>query len=135
MTPIYQMTFESKDSLVFSVETDEFNTLVYALPIRQNNKFWSDVYYLPGEIDGKYKDFKLTFEEGVFVIKDVTINTIRFGIGKLPLKYIGKHQQIVNPYERFIQLYPIDILIMDNAYLQHKAFFVGLTPMFGEKNK
>jgi hypothetical protein len=157
MTPIYQMAFEPNGDnsfgLVFSEETEEFNQPVFVLPIIQNNQWWTEDYYLPGEIEGKYKEFRLTFKNGVFVLKDEILkHTIRFGVGlgdvflrihpidrhffyeELPLKYIGKHQNIVTPFDRFIPLSPLDLLIMDDAFRQHKACFVGLTPVFGERN-
>jgi hypothetical protein len=34
------------------------------------------------EIEGKYKEFRLTFKNGVFELKDETLkHTIRFGVG------------------------------------------------------
>lgn len=139
--------------LVFSEETEVYNQPVFVLPIRHNNQWWTEDYYLPGEIEGKYKEFRLTFKNGVFVLKDEILkHAIRFGVGlgdvflrihpmdrhffyeKLPLKYIGKHQNIVTSFDRFIPLSPLDLLIMDDAFRQHKACFVGLTPVFGEKN-
>jgi hypothetical protein len=51
MTPIYQMTFEPNGDnsfgLVFSEETEEFKQPVFVLPIRQNNQWWNEDYYLP----------------------------------------------------------------------------------------
>ena len=157
MTPIYQMTFEPNGGnsfgLVFSEETEDFNQPVFVLPTKQNNHWWTENYYLPGEIDGKYKEFRLTFKNGVFELKDETLkHTIRFGVGlgdlffrihpldrhffyeEFTLKYIGKHKDLVSPFDRFIPLSPLDLLIMDDAFRQNKACFVGMTPVFGERN-
>jgi len=156
MTPIYQMTFkpncDNSFGLVFSEESDEFNQPVFVLPTRQNNQWWDEDYYLPGEIEGKYRDFRLTFKNGILILQDETLkHTIRFSVGlediflkkhpmamhflyeELPLKYIGKHQSFVSPFDIFIPLSPLDLLIMDDAFRQHKACFVGLTPVFGER--
>lgn len=157
MTPIYQMTFEpnGEDSfgLVFSEETEDINQPVFVLPIRQNNQWWTEDYYLPGEFEGNYIEFRMQFKNGVFLLQDENLkHNIRFSVGlrdmfltiqpmdryffyEVPtLKYIGKHQNIVKPFDQFIPLSPLDLLIMDDAFRQHKACFVGLTPVFGEIN-
>lgn len=157
MTPIFQMVFETQSDssigLVFSEEADGFNQPVFVLPLRSQNINWSDEdFYLPGEIEGQYKEFRLSYEKGFLLIKDEKLkNTIRFGIGlddmylrknfvdrylfyrNLPFKYIGKNQSLVYPFEEFIPLLPLDLLIMDNEFRQQKACFVGLTPLFGKR--
>ncbi|MFD1003411.1 hypothetical protein ACFQ21_29070 [Ohtaekwangia kribbensis] len=111
-------------------------------------------YYLPGEIGGEYMEFKMTLKNDLIVMNDDRLkHTIRFGFGydylryrihpmdrhfllrENEFKYLGKRKDFVLPFDRFIPLYPLDLLIMDFCYKEFQACFVGLTPVFGQRKQ
>lgn len=158
MKPVYQMILEPNGNnslgLVFSEESEDFNQPVFVLPINENDSWWDERYYFPGEINGDYTEFELTFKDSLFLINDNRLDhSIRFAIGydyflyrihprdwrflyeDAPLKYLGKHDDLVKPFSRFIPLNPLDLLIMDISFKKHQTCFVGLTPVFGERKR
>ncbi|MBC7900081.1 MAG: hypothetical protein H7070_08505 [Saprospiraceae bacterium] len=49
----------------------------------------------------------------------------------VPLNYVGEMQYLLPDTTEFVCLKPVDLQIMDEAYLEIRAIFVGLCPNFG----
>jgi hypothetical protein len=156
MSPVFQMIFEptaDQFGLTFSEESDNFNQPVFVLPTTGNQNWWNESYYFPGELNGKYRDFELKFNNGLFIIADQDLkHSLRFDVGLnnfppdmgyIPngiirssyLKYVGNLQKFIYPFDSFLVINPLDLLIMDFLFREHKACFVGLTPTFGERRQ
>jgi hypothetical protein len=159
MLPIFQMIidFDGNNSfgLKFSTETDSFVPPVFTIP-RQPN-LYGNTFYMPGEIHGEYVNFLAKFNEQQYalVIDDIRLgNPVKFQIPypdyytmKMPyfptdnlhpffsLKYTGNDTKTVKHYQDFIILSPLDLLVMDSLYVEKKACFVGLTPVYGNEEQ
>jgi hypothetical protein len=144
--PVFQMILEpsgSRFGLKFSQESDDFSTPVFVIPLYQNAWHYADEYYMPGEISGRPINFKLANDEfGRLVLKDERLNFHIFFDGRFAgdsdlrdyhFNYIGEFKEFLGPYQTFQIIVPLDLLVMDQLFLEQRACFVGLTPTFGER--
>lgn len=150
---IFQMQLALNDLIhlgwVFSDETSWFQSPSFTLPWRPDEDFNSFKYVLPGEFKGEYRDFELKFNGSIFLL-EFQNRIIRFAIhdplGPLDFRglpflrsypYVGKHKEVLEAYNlnyalySFLPLMPLDLLLMDELYLNSRLVLVGVTAKFG----
>lgn len=153
---------ESKEGVIyfglkFPSEVEVYTSPIWVIPLpdKKMTQLMTQ-YILPGEIKKKYTNFELRYEGKNFKINHDKIDTkIRFELGvhnetsksqltqhrfwpELPpfssYKYIGNHSDFLLGIERFAVLKPVNILLLNQLYLEKEICFIGATPNFNENN-
>ena len=149
---------EGVNGFVFSSELEEHDSLsiIFTIPITSpfdhpsgiEEYFYFNTFYFPFSLRDKYLELeaKVNFPDMVFEVPNTDFQ-VTFEIGQndfynWPLyrfrrnrygkhRYVGNKNNLIKSNEGFITLLPVDLIEMDELYLQHRGTFVGLTPNFG----
>lgn len=166
---VYQFAFalnEEKSNsdeigLMFSSEMDKedyyysFRFPVFAIKTNASNEI-----YFPGELNGRYQNFKVDRNRNGYYVNPKFSNSYRkaikfkrlsyfedfdvydwidyrkfFPFSSIPLKYFGNKKDIINNEDEFEIIVPSDLLYLDELYKEYKFCLVGYTPIFNDNER
>ncbi|MCI0437946.1 MAG: hypothetical protein L0177_02315 [Chloroflexi bacterium] len=137
---------------IFPGEEDEASDdQVVVHTIASNGNERQGKYLFPGleGEDERYREFEAS-RQGHELVVDIEGFKIRFSDASLlpsddlapglppllshflkePPPYVGRERELVPPDSRFVPLYPLDTIAMDEIYTRYRVVLVGLTPRF-----
>ncbi len=152
-TQVFQMRLDIKDGQSVgciladeSMASDETYSFFYAIPWRPDLRFENLDVILAGEKRGAFTEFPLHFDGQIFIQPEMEL---RFALHDplspqdfrgLPFlrsfPYIGGRQDVLSWYGitgflAFLQLIPLDLIKMDDLFINEGIIFTGITAQFG----
>jgi hypothetical protein len=142
--------------LVFSSESEtDYNSPIFAITTSKSDLFENKSLRFPGEINGRYVEFRMSTENGRFRINDnkigidinfrtyFSLNDYRYFPKRFleepfiysHLKYIGNEKNMFDSNEMFQIIVPTDLILLDLLYKEKGFCLVGHTPIFNEENQ